>query len=193
MFIGLMCLFALAIVVVLVRQVYAASQKKKEEAAAAAGMVYFREPSNPARLFGKLYNSALWGMIIGLVWADIPVYGAKVNPGWMLLGGWLMTFAVALIFRRFKCGPVFSVINVTACLAVIYFICGSALFRKPAGILRMGLGLRKVPLGTFNILFMIFITIGFLILCLLWKRQRRVNADALAEYERLKAEKAITE
>ena len=50
LFIGLMCLFALAIVVVLIKQVYNASQKKKEEAAAAAGEVFFKEPSNPARL-----------------------------------------------------------------------------------------------------------------------------------------------
>lgn len=192
MFIGLMCLFALAIVVVLIRQVYTASQKKKEEAAEAAGEVFFREPSNPARLFSKFYNSSLWGMIIGLIWSGIPVYGAKVNPGWMLLGGWLLTFAVALLFKRLKCGVVFSAVNVVACLGIIYLICGSAIARKPAGILRMGIGLRTVPLGTFNIAFIAFLVIGFIILCLLWKRQKGINAAAITEYERLKAEKAAT-
>lgn len=187
MFIGLMCLFALAIVVVLVRQVYTASQKKKEEAAAAAGEVYFKEPSNPARLFSKLYCASLWGMIIGLVWSGIPVYGAKVNPGWMLLGGWLLTFAIALIFRKFKCGVRFTAANTIICLAVIYFMCGRAVVRKPAGILRMGIGTRTIPLGTINIAMIAFLVIGFVIACLLWKRQKCVDEAAAAEYEKLKA------
>lgn len=190
LFIGLLCLFSLAILVALIRQVYSASEKKKQEAAEAAGEVYFREPSNPARLWGKLYSSALWGMIIGLVWSGVPTYSAKVNPGWVLLGGWLLTFAVALCIRKFKCGPIFSAVNVIACLGIIYYLCGSAIVRKPAGILRMGLGLRTVPFSTFNIAFICFLVIGFIILVLLWKRQRGVNARALVEYERLKAEKA---
>jgi len=187
LFIGLMCLFALAIVVVLIKQVYNASQKKKEEAAVAAGEVFFKEPSNPARLVSKLYNSSLWGMIIGLVWAGLPGLGSRVNPGWVLLGGWLCTFAVSLIFRKFKCGVVFTALNVAVCLAVIYWICGPAIVRKPAGILRMGLGLRTIPLGTFNMIFTGFLVIGFIIICLLWKRQKGIDKAAMEEYEQLKA------
>ena len=185
-----MCLFALAIVVVLVKQVYTASEKKKEEAAAAAGEVYFKEPSNPARLFSKLYNAAPWGVVIGLLWAGIPTWGAKVNAGWMMLGGWLLVFAVALIFRKFKCGVVFTVINVVVSIGVIYLLCGPAIVRKPAGILRMGLGLRTVPFSTFNMIFIGFLVIGFIIICLLWNRQKKVDEQALAEYEALKAAKA---
>ena len=188
MFIGLMCLFALAIVVVLIRQVYTASEKKKEEAAAAAGEVYFKEPSNPARLFSKLYNSAPWGVVIGLVWAGIPTWGAKVNAGWMLLGGWLAVFAVSLLFRKFKCGVVFTVINIAVSLGVIYLLCGPAIVRKPAGILRMGLGLRTVPFSTFNMIFIGFLVIGFIIVCLLWKRQKGIDAASREEFERKKAE-----
>lgn len=190
MFIGLMCLFALAILVVLIRQVYAASQKKKEEAAIAAGEIYFKEPSNPARLFSKLYNSAPWGVVAGLVWSGIPTWGAKVNAGWMMLGGWLAVFAVSLIFRKFKCGVVFTVINIAVSMGVIYLLCGPAIVRKPAGILRMGLGLRTVPFSTFNIIFIGFLVIGFIIVCLLWKRQNKVDAGAKEEYEALKASKA---
>lgn len=188
MFIGLMCLFALAIVVVLIKQVYNANQKKKEEAAAASGEVYLREPSNWARFFSKFYDSALWGMIIGLIWSGIPVYGAKVNPGWMLLGGWLLTFSVALLFRKFKCGPVFSAVNTAACLGIIYYLCGSAIVRKPAGILRMGLGLRTVPLSAFNIAFIAFIILGYIVILLLWRRQRRIDMDYKAELDRMKEE-----
>lgn len=189
MFIGLMCLFALAIVVALIRQVYSANQKKKEEEAAASGELYFKEPSNPARLFSKFYNSSLWGMLIGLVWSGVPVYGASVNPGWMLLGGWLLTFAVVLIFRKLKCGPVFTAVNVIVCLGAIYLLCGSAILRKPAGIFRMGIGMRTLPLDTINIAFAVFLVIGFVIVCLLWKRQKGIDAAAREEFERKKAEK----
>ena len=187
LFIGLMCLFALAIVVVLIKQVYNASQKKKEEAAAAAGEVFFKEPSNPARLVSKLYCSSLWGMIIGLIWAGLPGLGSRVNPGWVLLGGWLFTFAVALLFRKFRCGVVFTALNTVVCLGAVYWICGPAIVRKPAGILRMGLGLRTIPLGTFNMIFIGFLVIGFIIICLLWKRQKGIDEAAAEEYERMKA------
>ena len=187
MFIGLMCLFALAIVVVLIKQVYSASQKKKEAAAEAAGEVFFKEPSNPARLFSKLYNSSFWGVIFGIVWAGIPTWGAKVNAGWMLLGGWLAFFAVLLLIRKLKCGVVFTAVNAVASLGVLYVLCGSAIARKPAGILRMGLGLRTVPFSTFNMIFIGFIVIGFIIVCLLWTRQKKIDADAKAEYDALVA------
>ena len=190
MFIGLMCLFALAIVVVLIRQVYTASQKKKEEAAAAAGEVFYREPSNPARLFSKLYNSAFWAMALTLAGSGIPMV-AKINIGWIFLGLWLGLFALALIFRKFSCGVRFTAVNAVVCLVLIYLICGGpAFFRKPAGIVRMGLGLRTVPFSTFNMIFAAFIVIGFIAIVLLWNRQKKVDAEALADYERLKAEAA---
>lgn len=188
MFIGLMCLFALAIVVVLIKQVYTASEKKKEAQAEAAGELYFKEPSNPARFWSKFYNSSLWGMIIGLIWANIPKMAASVNPGWVLLGGWLLTFAVVLLFRKLKCGMVFTIINLIVSIGIIYYMCGSAIVRKPAGILRMGIGLRTVPLSTFNMIFIGFLAAGFVILCMLWKRQKKVDAIALEEYNRLKNE-----
>lgn len=190
MFIGLMCLFALAIVVILVKQVYNASQKKKADAAEAAGEIYVKEPSNPARLFSKLYNSALWAMAVSLYCSGIPAI-AKINIGWIFFGLWLGLFAVALIFRRFSCGVVFTVISTIASLTVTVWLCGSsgALGRKPAGIVRMGLGLRTVPFRTFNIIFVAFLIIGFIVIVLLWKRQKGVDLAASEEYERLKAEK----
>ncbi|MBE6041558.1 MAG: TVP38/TMEM64 family protein, partial [Clostridiales bacterium] len=189
LFIGLTCLFALAIVVILVKQVYNASQKKKEEAAEAAGEVYMREPSNPARLVSKLYNGALWGMVIALVCANIPKLAATVNPGWIFLGAWLGVFAIALIFRKLKCGPVFTVVSIVASLGIMYFLCGPAIVRKPAGILRMGIGMRTLSFTFINGVFIGFIVVGFIIICLLWKRQKGVDAAAKEEYDRLKAEK----
>ena len=190
MFIGLMCLFALAIIVMLIKQVYNASQKKKEEAAAAAGEVYFKEPSNPARLFSKLYNSALWAMVASLVCSNVPKIAGAVNIGWIYLGLWLGLFGLALLFRKFRCGTVFTLISVIASLAGTYLLCGSpaAFGRKPAGIVRMGLGLRTVPLTTFDIIFTAFIVAGFVIVALLWKRQKGIDSTAREEYERMKAE-----
>ena len=190
MFIGLMCLFALAIVVILVKQVYNASQKKKEEAAEAAGEVFVKEPSNPARLFSKLYNSALWAMAASLYCSGIPAI-AKINIGWVFFGFWLGLFALALIFRKLRCGVVFTLISTVASLAAIVYLCGSigALGRKPAGIVRLGIGLRTVPFRTFNIIFIAFTIIGFILIVLLWKRQKGIDLAAKEEYERLKAEK----
>ena len=190
MFIGLMCLFALAIVVILIKQVYNANQKKKEEAAKAAGEVFYREPSNPARLFSKFYNSAIWAMVIALICSGVPKITGAMNIGWVYFGLWLGLFAIALLFKRFKCGTVFTLISVIASMGAVYLLCGSqaALGRKPAGIVRMGLGLRTVPLTTFNIIFVIFIAAGFIIIVLLWKRQKGIDAVSLEEYERLKAE-----
>lgn len=190
MFIGLMCLFALAIVVILIKQVYNASQKKKEEAAIEAGEVYFREPSNPARIFSKFYNSGIWAMVLALVCSGIPKIAGKINLGWIYLGLWLGLFALTLLFRKFSCGPVFTLISTIVSMGAVYLLCGSpaALGRKPAGIVRLGLGLRTVPLTTFNTIFTVFIIAGFIIILLLWKRQKGIDAAAHEEYERLKEE-----
>jgi|GEM_PF-518301 len=193
MFIGLMCLFALAIVVILIKQVYNASQKKQQEAAEAAGEVFFREPSNPARFFSKFYNSALWAMTAALFCSGIPAI-AKINIGWVFFGLWLGLFAISLLFKRFKCGVVFTLISTVISLAVTVYLCGSAgaLGRKPAGIVRMGLGLRTVPFRTFNIIFTAFIVVGLITIVLLWKRQKGIDQAAHEEYEKLKAEKRVT-
>jgi hypothetical protein len=89
---------------------------------------------------------------------------------------------------------VFTLISVVVSLAAVYLLCGSpaALGRKPAGIVRMGLGLRTVPLTTFNIIFIAFIVIGFIIIALLWKRQKGIDAASREEYEKKKAETEAT-
>lgn len=52
----------------------------------------------------------------------------------------------------------------------------------------MGLGLGTVPFRTFNIIFIAFIVLGLILVVLLWKRQKGIDADALEEYERKKAD-----
>ena len=189
LFIGLMCLFALAIIVILIKQVYNASQKKKEAAAAEAGELFYKEPSNPARLFSKLYNSGIWAMVIALICSGMPKITGAMNIGWVYLGLWLFLFAIVLLFRRFRCGVVFTACSTVISLILMYFICGSkaAFGRMPAGIFRMGIGLRTVPLTTFNIIFTVVLILGYIIIILLWKRQRVTDALSRAEYEEKKA------
>jgi hypothetical protein len=47
-----------------------------------------------------------------------------------------------------------------------------------------------VPFSTFNIAFICFIVIGYLVVLLLWKRQKGVDLRALTAYEELKAAKS---
>ena len=49
----------------------------------------------------------------------------------------------------------------------------------------MGLGLRTVPFSTFNMIFIGFLVIGFIIIAFFCgKGRRRIDAASLAEYER---------
>ncbi len=175
LFIGLMCLFALAIVVIVIRQAYNASQKKKELAASEAGEVYVREPGNPARLFSKLYNAALWAMVLVLLCANVPKIATMMNIGWTYFALLIVIFCVALIFKKFKCGAKFTAVSTVASLALIRLICGSAVTRKPAGIIRMGIGIRTVPFSTINLILIALLIIGFAVVILLWRRQRGIQ------------------
>ena len=104
MFIGLMCLFALAIVVVLIKQVYTASQKKKEEAAIAAGEVFYQGTFKPCKTVQQALQCGSLGNDHRLICSGIPNIAGAKNIGWMYLGRWLGLFAIALLFRKFKCG-----------------------------------------------------------------------------------------
>ena len=194
LFIGLMCLFALAIVVILVKQVYSASQKKKELAAAEAGEVFVREPSNHARLWSKLYCAALWAMVLVLLCANIPKIATMMNIGWTYFALLILIFVVALCFKKFKCGVRFTALSTVVGLLLIWLICGDALSRKPAGIIRMGIGVRTVPFATINYILIALLVLGFVLSVLLWKRQGRIQAEyekALTDAElnaKLKAE-----
>ena len=129
-------------------------------------------------------------MVAALAYSSVPKWAAAVNSGWIFFGAWLGIFAILLIFKKLKCGPAFTAIGTVAAVAVMYLICGSAIIRMPAGLFRMGIGIRSLSFGVINLGFGIFLVRGFLIVCLLWKRQKGVDAAAAEELERLKAEAA---
>lgn len=176
MFIGLMCLFALAIGVFVVKQASAASDKKKKEAAAAAGEVYVQEPKNPARLVSKLYCGAIWGMILTAVVVKFNLT-MGYNTGWIFFGLWLLTFGLALAFKKFKCDIKFMAINLVVSLALMFVVYGSAITTRPAGYIRMGIGIRTVPLGTINIIIVAFLVVGFIISVLMWRAYNAKYAE----------------
>lgn len=179
LFIGLMCLFALAIGIFVVKQATAASDKKKKEAAEAAGEAYVQEPANHARLVSKLYCASMWAMVLIALVVQFNMTGG-FNTGWIFFGLWLVLFGLALAVRKFQCNVKFICINLVVSLVALFFVYGSAISVRPAGYIRMGIGIRTIPLGTINMVMIGFLVIGFLVCVLMWKRHNAKLA-AMAE------------
>lgn len=183
MFIGLMCLFALAIGVIIARQVYAASQKRKQEACEAAGEVFIKEPANPANTFSKLYCAVLWGMVITCFMVKIPKLTFGFNQGWILVGIIVVVFVVAWAIQKFQCNIKFMIINLVASIVLLFIACGDGIMRLPAGLIRMAIGVRMMPLSDINLGFEIWLVAGFAITFILWKRQQKIIANWKSEIE----------
>ena len=137
------------------------NEKKKKAAAEASGQVYVSDGMSPAVVIGKLYNSAFWGMVIGVLCTRSTWLAMRVNVGWLFYAGWVLTFLLALMFTSFKCGPKFSIINVAVCIVIMLIASGNALLVTPAAVARMGVGLLSVPFETVNIIMLVFTIVGF--------------------------------
>lgn len=168
LFMGLVCLFALAILVIVIKQAFQASEKKKAEQAEAEGSEYHTEKVNLARGISKVYNTSLWAMIAGLLCMNIPSLTAAWNVGWVFYGVWFVAILITLLVRKMDFGVKFTIVNTVVCVVGILIITGSAISRKPAGLVRMGLCMSSVPLSTFNIIIIAFVVIGFLLSIGLW-------------------------
>ncbi len=172
MFIGLMCLFALAIGVVIARQAFASAEKKRQDAAEASGEVYVKEPSNPANTFSKLYCSLLWGMVIScFISTKAPNLAFGYNQGWVFAGLVVVIYIVVWAIHKFKCNVKFTGINLVVSLLLIYIACTDGILRLPAGLIRMAIGVRTISLSTINVIMLVWLIAGFGISVLLWKRQ----------------------
>ncbi len=180
MFVGLLCLFALAILVVLLRQVYTANEKKKQAAAEKAGTVYVSDGMSAAVVLSKFYNSAFWGMAIAVLCTRSISLAMRVNVGWIFYGGWLILFLLSLMFSSLKCGTRFTVINAVFCSLVILVGSGSAIMVTPAATARMGIGMVDAPLGLFNTIIMAFVAVGFLLVIVLNSRRKKKAAAMIA-------------
>lgn len=188
MFIGLMCLFALAIGVVIAKQAFAAAEKKRQARAEANGEVYVKEPANPANTFSKFYCAFLWGMAATCFISKFPKLTFGYNKGWILAGLIVVIFVVVWAIRKIKCNVKFMAINLVVSLALIFVACGSGFMRLPAGLIRMAVGVRMMSLDAINLGMLIWLIAGFAISVLLWNRQNKKIAAWEEEVAAKKAE-----
>ena len=177
MFMGLVCLFALAILVIVIKQAFTASEKRKMEAAKAAGTEYKTEGINIARGVSKVYNTALWAMVVGLIAMRVPSLTAAWNVGWVFYGVWILALMITLLIRKLDFGVKFTLINTAISGILTFVLAGSAIMRKPAGLVRMGLCMSSVSLDVFNMILAAFVVVGLVLSIGLWTRKNKKKDD----------------
>ena len=163
LFTGLLCLFALFILVVVFRSVWTARQKAKEEAAAAAGITLApKEKINPVHVLNKVYNTSLWAMTISMLLGKWAWLGMRMNLGWVFYGGWILFAVILILIRKFSCGWKFTCINVAVFTVLNFVIFGyDKLKILPAARLREGIMMPTLKLSAVNTVMVAFLVIGF--------------------------------
>lgn len=162
LFTGLLCLFALAIIVVIIKSVYSNKQKKLAEAAAAKGEVYVKAKTDKTQLVSKIYNAAFIGMTLSIILGKWAWLNMRMNMGWIFFGMWLIVAVVFCCIKKLNCGWKFTAISVVANLALQVIMIGM----KGMGItiasrIREGLMMSSyVPFGTINIIVSIIAVLG---------------------------------
>jgi len=163
LFTGLLCLFALFILVAIFRSVWSTRQKAKAEAAAAAGIVL--EPKKkikPVHILNKFYNASLWAMTISMLLGMWAWLGMRMNLGWIFYGAWLVLAIVLICIRKIACGWKFTTINVAVCGIINFVIFGfDKLKILPAVRIREGIGMYTLNLGIVNTILVAFLVVGF--------------------------------
>lgn len=173
MFTGLLCLFALAILVVIIRQVYTASQKKKEEAAIAAGEEYVKPKLNKTKLFGKIYNGAFLGMTLSMVAGLNTWLNMRINMGWVFLAFWILTTIILCCIKKINAGWKFTCGNVVLNLVFqVLFFGAKKMTITPASRLREAFMLPStVSFGTLNIIMIVVAIVGLVLIVYLNKKK----------------------
>ena len=163
LFTGLLCLFALFILVAVLRSVWVARQKAKEEAAAAAGITLApKEKINPVHVLNKVYNTSLWAMTISMLLGMWAWLGMRMNLGWIFYGCWILFAVILVLIRKLSCGWKFTTINVAVCAAVNFLVFGfDKLKILPAVRIREGIMMPTLNLGAVNTVMMAFLIVGF--------------------------------
>lgn len=162
MFIGLLCLFALAILVILIRQVYQAREAKRKEEAEAAGEVYIKPKFNWTQCVTKTYASAFIAMTLSILLGRWAWLNMRMNMGWIFLGLWAVLAIVLYFVKRLNVGIKFSVTNVAVNVVLQALMIGTkGLFITPASRLREGFMLSSnVTFHTMNMVILIFTIVG---------------------------------
>ncbi|MBQ0004747.1 MAG: TVP38/TMEM64 family protein [Clostridiales bacterium] len=173
MFTGLLCLFALAIIVVIIKSIYTSNQKKKEEEAIAAGVEYEKPKFDKLKFASKVYNGAFIGMTLSMIAGLNAWLNMRINMGWVFLAFWIIATLVMCCIRKVEAGWKFTVSNVAVNLVIQIVAFG---FKKmtitPASRLREAFMLPStVSFGTLNIIMLIISVAGLLLIFYLNKKK----------------------
>ena len=162
MFIGLLCLFALAILVILIRQIYQAREAKRKEEAEAAGEVYVKPKFNWTQCVTKTYASAFIAMTLSMLLGKWAWLNMRINMGWIFLGLWVILALVLYFVKRLNVGIKFSVANVAVNVVLQALMVGTkGLFITPASRIREGLMLSSdVSFHSINTVILILSILG---------------------------------
>ena len=163
LFTGLLCLFALFILVAIIRSVWTARQKAKEEAAIAAGITLAPKAKiKGVHVLNKVYNTSLWAMTISMLLGMWAWLGMRINMGWIFYGLWLVLAIVFILIKKLACGWKFTTVNLVVCGIVNFVVFGiDKLKILPAARVREGIMMYTLNLGLVNTVIMAFLIVGF--------------------------------
>ena len=178
MFTGLLCLFALFILVAIIRSVWVARQKAKEEAAAAAGITLApKQKIKGVHILNKIYNTSLWAMTISMLLGMWAWLAMRMNLGWVFYGGWVVFAIVLILIRKLSCGWKFTCINVAVCAVINFVAFGfDKLKILPAARIREGIMMPTLKLSAVNTVMVAFLVIGFALVLFLNLRADKKKA-----------------
>ena len=178
MFTGLLCLFALFILVAIIRSVWVSRQKAKEEAAAAAGITLApKQKIKGVHVLNKIYNTSLWAMTISMLLGMWAWLAMRMNLGWVFYGGWVVFAIVLILIRKLSCGWKFTCINVAVCAVINFVVFGfDKLKILPAARIREGIMMPTLKLSAVNTVMVAFLVIGFALVLFLNLRADKKKA-----------------
>ena len=179
MFTGLLCLFALFILVAIIRSGWVARQKAKEEAAAAAGITLApKQKIKGVHILNKIYNASLWAMTISMLLGMWAWLAMRMNLGWVFYGGWVVFAIVLILIRKLSCGWKFTCINVAVCAVINFVVFGfDKLKILPAARIREGIMMPTLKLSAVNTVMVAFLVIGFALVLFLNLRADKKKAS----------------
>lgn len=178
MFMGLLCLFALAILVVLIRQIYQANENKKKEAAEAAGEIYVAPKFSWRQFVTKAYGSAFIAMTASMLLGKWAWLNMRINMGWIFLGLWVIITIIFYFIKKADTGIKFTIVNIIINMVVQFLLVGTkGMLITPASRIREGLMLSSnVSLSSINMILVILAIIG---LGLVVFMNMRANTEAV--------------
>ena len=177
MFMGLLCLFALAVLVTVIRSIWVSNQKKKEAAAAAAGITLEKKKFNWVHFYNKFYNCFLWALTLSMLLGMWAWLAMRMNLGWVFYGGWVVFAIVLILIRKLSCGWKFTCVNVAVCAVINFVVFGfDKLKILPAARIREGIMMPTLKLSAVNTVMVAFLVIGFALVLFLNLRADKKKA-----------------